>query len=1492
MAAPDAGIFGPNVDEEINRTWKEVEDRVLQMAGGDRSKIKQLGIDNVLQYLDQAQSKDKKEAEKYGAVRNIFNRTLQCIQTVGGIVADGASYAFAPAGTCYNALTFVIQAWQGYEGIFESLASLLEKCTEFLDRLSYYAASGMDSKLTKVACQHLHIFVEICDRSLRLKLKRNKFAAFMKQMFLNDDGVQDLLGAMQNLVDKERGLVSAQTWKSSNEAASNSRDGLSLTRKVHSTLVEDKNQLKREKELQKWKLSIIKALEFEAKILDEGTPEPWEKMWKKHKSKILEGSGEWLVQDPRFKAWATTNDASSQILGLEGEDGAGKTLLASNVILHLRKMKTVGVSGSRVVVAHNFVEPDSKSAAETDTPVVISRNLMCQLALGDEPFMKSVATICEKSQYFDSPLDMWTQLLLQNEDMANIDVTFFIVLDGLGSNVETFTHLLRSFSDNALIQRTRILLTGKRDMFDSIENAGGLKVEKIALGEPNKQDVELYINNRMGEMEILKDTTRPGVSEMREKILNDLQESTGGDYYKIGHVLDNISKTDDVEEINTYLQGAGDARLDQIEDDIEKLNKTRTEKEISEINEIILWVWASPVWMTPLEMEGILALKAGNGGGTSLMSMVSKIKTKYTIFNTDYNVVDFRVSEILDKIPMKKKDTSDEASSSGFKEIQPSEINIIKFYLSTVCPPDLYTKFGFDEFFNLKMVRKGSYIYQDPDNGHITIVLRCLTCLEEERNEKTEPLRTHAMNHLLYHLEKTDLSLADRSLKAEVGIKLVRLFTEKFALDSLFEFRTDDLQTHDIDFSRHEIPVTWNPWIDTDEGTNVLSKWFKDSAVIEKVKDSPLIIAFNAPDADQHKALFEPASKLVAENLFRIDITKKETYHSFVFLYSLLTKKDRKDPIELDKIYEPTVEMFEMVENWSQELLGVTEKDSMWEAKAAALLDYLPRDNIPAALAEERVRKAMELDPDSWRASYTLSRVIESKEEAITLLASVVGRLLEDTEWRDDKQHKGILAKMVLELGDRYWENDETQDEAMKVYAKIMDIDQSYSIIESFSQVLAKYSSKQKWDAVCDFLEGLLEQTEDGKNMAGIFIRNGIINNLPIFRPLLGGLVRSGNRWDLVETLLTKANEIDHGTDRRETFTFLFNQGNALVEIEGHENAGIAAWEAIPTCVEEDSKDWATGYTTPYLFNVWIKLATAEGTTTSQAEAYYNKIEAWYEKIGKLENQFTDNALAFAQYLRLRGDEVRAKEVLRKFARESLEMLYDDVVENDMMSFWNLSQIFSTMRDNTNNVVAWEMMMQVRKLQFAEYERKLEIWKQGQKGSTKEDTSNETDKNDESGEGVKDETTEQKTGDSNTADSGDVALANMEEEKATEETAAGENEEAKPAEDEPEPEKPDLDIAFCDGRCDKVFSSPHGFWTCLTESGKTHLCDDCYEKLHKGELGPDVCGKNHERFYFERDDEKMAAIPTGSVLVGDRVITLEEWKEEIKAKYVEFSEDK
>jgi hypothetical protein len=65
-----------------------------------------------------------------------------------------------------------------------------------------------------------------------------------------------------------------------------------------------------------------------------------------------------------------------------------------------------------------------------------------------------------------------------------------------------------------------------------------------------------------------------------------------------------------------------------------------------------------------------------------------------------------------------------------------------------------------------------------------------------------------------------------------------------------------------------------------------------------------------------------------------------------------------------------------------------------------------------------------------------------------------------------------------------------------------------------------------------------------------------------------------------------------------------------------------------------------------------------------------------------------------------------------------------------------------------------------------------------------------------------------------------------------------------------------------------------------------HLCDDCYLILQERDIS--TCKKDHEHFHLVKDAEKVAAIPKGSVLIGERIITLDEWKEEIKVKYVEY----
>ena len=140
---------------------------------------------------------------------------------------------FAPTELCFNVVSFVISAWQGYQGIFESLADLLDRCIQYLSRLEYYVRGGMDAKLTKVACQHLQLFVEICDRVIALKhSKRKKLRVFSKILFLDDNDIDDLLQKMASLVDQEGRLVTAQMFSFVSEAVANTQKNLAINREM------------------------------------------------------------------------------------------------------------------------------------------------------------------------------------------------------------------------------------------------------------------------------------------------------------------------------------------------------------------------------------------------------------------------------------------------------------------------------------------------------------------------------------------------------------------------------------------------------------------------------------------------------------------------------------------------------------------------------------------------------------------------------------------------------------------------------------------------------------------------------------------------------------------------------------------------------------------------------------------------------------------------------------------------------------------------------------------------------------------------------------------------------------------------------------------------------------------------------------------------------------------------------------------------------------
>lgn len=246
--------------------------------------------------------------------------------------------------------------------------------------------------------------------------------------------------------------------------------------------------------------------------------------------------------------------------------------------------------------------------------------------------------------------------------------------------------------------------------------------------------------------------------------------------------------------------------------------------------------------------------------------------------------------DISGMIPKKRRNASGDDGDDGVEEILPVEINMIKYYPHTVYPPDVYDKFNFDQFVQMKMVRKSHHICSDPDNGHITLALRCLHCLTEQRTIKTEELHGYAKIHIYDHLNAVDLSLADRDLKTEVGV-LLALFADEYCSDSLLK-PLWNMSPEVLRFAFSDTPTSWHSWVLCDDGVNVINKWLNDSAVLEKIGDVAWVKTFKSAETDRHKILLEAASRKAAKRLFRDQSTKRLIIYEFLFLSAVVNKVD------------------------------------------------------------------------------------------------------------------------------------------------------------------------------------------------------------------------------------------------------------------------------------------------------------------------------------------------------------------------------------------------------------------------------------------------------------------------------------------------------------------------------------------------------------------------------------------------------------------------
>lgn len=803
---------------------------------------------------------------------------------------------FAPAPTCYSALSFVIQFWIKHEDMYEKLDELYERCSAFLGRLHTYRNS-MTPRLQLVACKALHHVVKIFRHSVEIvKSKRKRMKELFKDGFLGDSDIKILLEKLEQLVGDEQGLLAAESFTELKEIAK--------------TIATDDAQRRVAADGKLWKRSISTSLG----LGEEGNelhPESKVALRNIEKS-LVQGTGKWILDDSKFKSWIDggvnpahhSNDPS--VIAVHGDGNTGKSFLATNVI------KELEARHPRPVVGYFFYQRDPKQPlSDRKLRSKISRSILWQFATSQNAPTQTMAQASEEMGYNPDDIDIWRQLFLNIDPLKRRGkasrIQYYIVIDGLDDkDIGSVVPLLHEI---AYPGEVRVLLTSKDDVVKHFAGEHELPCKTIELDtpiRPNLSDINLFILDRLDSMDALK-VKGSHVSEYREKIRKEVQEKTSGDYLWISTVLSTLGSADRASEIDDILAQIKTTGANQIIDQISRLNKTLSRPRMKDLNAIVLWVVAAQELPSIAEMNAVLFL---NFGSLSFIPLHQRLGPFLELNNAGR--INFKSPEIKQIISAQKPKTSVTGTEAMLQDA-----DTVHRFLQHVCPRRNYEMGELEKFlWGEGLQPKNGEIQYDEINSHIQIAITCLKCLTGSYDDIPEQLRIYSGDYLLYHLEQTrlpekydqdkeDTSQVEKRLVDEATVLLLNLFTSEEGIDSLFWTRAEHMSQHTWLTSEGEwLKRNRQRWLYGSGGVKELSRWLKNPLVAECASSSAqkgLIDEFVSNEDRQQEILLQFAAKRLAQHLLLEDtFTSREECTAIYFLHGYVSRVCSPQPFYIE----------------------------------------------------------------------------------------------------------------------------------------------------------------------------------------------------------------------------------------------------------------------------------------------------------------------------------------------------------------------------------------------------------------------------------------------------------------------------------------------------------------------------------------------------------------------------------------------------------------
>ena len=332
---------------------------------------------------------------------------------------------------------------------------------------------------------------------------------------------------------------------------------------------------------------------------------------RRNKGKIVSGTCEWLLVQPKYVSWHVDN--GMQILRLTGGPGIGKTMLSSFLVKELeeRAAKT-----PKMVLAYYFCD-NKDEKRNTDTAII--RGLLLQLLRQIPSFFRHVKLVYDqhKDAMFNNFETLWRifSKVLQDTDGSDI----YILIDALDEcQDKSSKKLLWAFADLLAFDKEKktklkLLITSRPDPEVDAEDISSKYGSQLRIDSAQiNADLEKYINMKVEELSKVKKYT-PGLSQL---VKTTLIKKAGGTFLWVSFILKDLEATNRLKLVSEKLQRLPldlNEVYDRILGQIDEENKTFAKLTLS-------WIVGARRPLRIQELKMALNLAPDSSGGGQLPS--------------------------------------------------------------------------------------------------------------------------------------------------------------------------------------------------------------------------------------------------------------------------------------------------------------------------------------------------------------------------------------------------------------------------------------------------------------------------------------------------------------------------------------------------------------------------------------------------------------------------------------------------------------------------------------------------------------------------------------------------------------------------------------------------------------------------------------------------------------------------------------------------------